>query len=49
MLFDNDTKDIAMDMKLPAEHFDSLQIWVSNYFSDKKMGIDDIVVSTFNE
>jgi len=49
MLYDNDTKDIAMDMKLPAEHFDSLQIWVSDYFSDKKIALDDIVVWTFDE
>lgn len=49
LLQNNSTRSIAIDMKLPKEHFDSLQFWVTNYFSDKPIIIDDIKVWSFNE
>ena len=48
-LYDNDFQNIAIDMKLPSEHFDSLQIWVSDYFSEKEIILDDIKAWSFTE
>ncbi|MCW3122145.1 MAG: hypothetical protein JWQ38_1637 [Flavipsychrobacter sp.] len=49
VLHDGETKNIALDMKLPSEHYDSLQIWINNTYSDKIVIMDDLKVSGFSE
>ncbi len=44
-----ETKDISLDMKLPKEHYDTLQIWFKNVLSNKEVTVDDIRAYGFNE
>jgi hypothetical protein len=47
LLDDNETRDIAIDIKLPDRHYDSVSIWFWNADSDKELIVDDIKAWTF--
>jgi len=49
LLNEGETKDISLDMKLPAARYDTLQIWFKNILSDKDLTVDNIKAWDFNE
>ena len=49
LLNEGETKEISLDMKLPKEHYDTLQIWFKNVLSDKEVTVDNLQVWGFNE
>ncbi len=49
LINEGETKDISLDMKLPREHYDSLQIWFKNVLSDKELTVDNLQVTGFTE
>jgi hypothetical protein len=44
-----DTKDIALDVKLPQQRFDSVNVWFANSESDKEITIDNLKAWRFSE
>lgn len=49
LLNSNENKQISLDMKLPAIHYDSVSILFMNAEGDKELMIDDLKVSQFNQ
>lgn len=49
LINEGEPTNISLDMKLPSEHYDSLQIWFKNTLSDKDVIVDDLKVWGFNE
>ena len=49
LLNENETKEISLDMKLPTEPYDSLQIWFKNELGDKELVVDNIKAWGFRE
>src|SRR6185437_1810726 len=49
LLNEGETKEISLDMKLPKEHYDTLQIWFKNVLSDKEVTVDNLQAWGFNE
>ena len=47
MLGDNETREIAIDVQLPATQFDSVHILFWNGGSSKQLTIDDVKVWAF--
>ncbi|OSZ82835.1 hypothetical protein CAP35_06110 [Chitinophagaceae bacterium IBVUCB1] len=48
-IYDNETKTLFLDVKIPAQHFDKVQVYLWNPGSDKLLMIDNLKVWTFNE
>jgi len=49
LLIDNQTREISVDVKLPAEHFDAVRIRFWNGDSDKELFVDHLQAWQFNE